>query len=184
MRTRLFAAVAALIAVSLLGPTPAHAVVPTPYAIDDVDNVNFPRGDITAMRLHVAPAKIVWTITLRRGVDLNSPAWGVTSASTIVIPMDTVDGAPVDWRIEVASGITGATGQAVDLRPTPSKACIVQLDQPGSLRTIRIRVSRECIDDPAEVRGRITYSFDAGNDGDIDSVDRAPDNGFTPQVRP
>jgi hypothetical protein len=167
---------------SLLVVTPASASVSSPYAVDDADNVPFAKGNIVSMSVRVAPAKVIWIITLRRGVNLDtSDEWDKYSLSSILIPMDTRGGGAIDWRVEVYPSSSGALGGVVESGPGGTE-CPLQIDQPDTLRTIRLRMSRACIGNPAMLRGRVTYAFDKDGDETVDSTDRSPDGGFTPQV--
>ena len=48
---------------------------------------------------------------------------------------------------------------------------------------VRVVVTRSCLENPAEVTARAVFRWDPDEDGDVDTSDRVPDIGFTPQVR-
>jgi hypothetical protein len=186
MRTRLFIALAVAVVLTLVSGSPASASVSSPYGIDDVVGVNAPKGDIVALRVALTPTRVTFNLSLRRGIDVfNAHEWDKFSATEIRIAMDTHDGGAVDYRFRMEGD---PSGLAADLTSFPGDnpvVCPVTVTQPEGSHTIRVRFARSCLtlDNPGELRARVTYAFDQHGDGTVDTTDRTPDAGFTPQIR-
>ena len=186
MRTRLFIALAVAVVLTLVSGSPASASVSSPYGIDDVVGVNAPKGDIVALRVALTPTRVTFNLSLRRGIDVfNAHEWDKFSATEIRIAMDTHDGGAVDYRFQMEGDPSGLAADLTSFPGDDPVACPVTVTQPEGSHTIRVRFARSCLtlDNPGELRARVTYAFDQHGDGTVDTTDRTPDAGFTPQIR-
>ena len=137
-------------------------------------------GNIIGIRLSQAGGDLIAQVRTRRAIDIETaPSWNAGSSTTFLrFNFDTLGDRAVDVGLFVDSA-----GVAV-FHPTPApapRAPCAGVTQPVPT-VIRVRVSLECLDVPAHIRGFARYHFDIGGDGDPvgDEDDRAPDLGYTP----
>ena len=163
----------------LLGPPAAADTLVVPDRAGDGQGL----GDVRALRLSQAGERVLAQVRTARGVDIDSaPTWTTPGSSTLLrFNFDTNADGLIDWAVLVEPGASGAHATLMGIAQSPAPrlpvACVI-LSQPEPT-VIRIKVLMGCIGLPEHVRAFSRYWFDAGGNGSVDSIDRAPNAGYT-----
>jgi hypothetical protein len=159
---------------------PVAAAVPSRHVVVDPRDAAAP-ADLRTVRILHRMADVVVVLRTQRQLNIGAnAAWtSASSASEILIPIDTGGTAAADFRVQLLPSPAGAVPSLVQL--PSAERCVPFLDQPTRFK-IRLRFERDCIDSPDHLRLFVRYRYDRGGDGTVDSNDRARNTGWTPPI--
>ncbi len=183
MRTRLLLVVTVLAAIGLVAP-PAGASVDRTYAVSDPQDVAIPKGDALRLRVIHGANNVVLLLDVRRGSYLGGDhGWSKFASTNLLVPLDTQGTGAVDYYVRVHTDQSGILSDVFrEEGVTDTYVGPGSFTQTDDHTTFRLTIPRYLLDNPTEVRTRVVFAWDGNQDGTIDSRDRVPDSGFTPQV--
>jgi hypothetical protein len=173
---------AALALTAFAGPAAAGGPV---TAVDPKGDGVGP-GDVRAVRISQTNDVLKFRVRTEKPLNLAAaPAWHRHGSSTMLrffLETDPAWSGP-DWVIR----LRGAIGSELDValvqlvQHAPRDGCIPSVYQPQPT-IIEAAIASGCLSGNGTVRAYASYRFDQGGNGSIDSIDRAPNAGFGPQL--